>query len=321
MPYPYLVADVGGTNARFALVDEYGELSHIDRLATADFPTLEAAIRAYLEPLNVQVVHAGIAIANPVTGDEVRMTNHHWSFSIRGMQASLGFDTLHVINDFTAQALSILQIKDSELRQICAGHAAADAPKVVIGPGTGLGVSGLIPDGRGQWIALAGEGGHASFAPRSAAEGRIFAYARKHFPDHVSAERLICGSGLALIDAALAAENGIVQQRSPAEVTAAALAGEARALSSVNHFSAMLATIASDVALTLGAHGGVYLCGGILPRIVDLFVASPFAERFSDKGRFGDYLADVPVWLVMDAQEPGLSGAAIALQQVLNGRA
>lgn len=319
MPSPYLVADIGGTNARFALADEQGKLSHIDRLATADFPTLEAAIRAYLEPLNVQVAHAGIAIANPVIGDEVRMTNHHWSFSIRAMQASLGLETLHVINDFTAQALSILQIKGSELRRICNGYAVANAPKVVIGPGTGLGVSGLIPDSRGRWVALAGEGGHASFAPRSAAEGRIFAYVRKYFPAHVSAERLICGSGLALIDAALAVENGQVQQRSPADVTAAALAGEARALDAINHFSAMLATVASDVTLTLGARGGVYLCGGILPRIVDLFVASPFAERFRDKGRFSNYLADIPVWLVMDAQEPGLCGATIALQQMLNG--
>ena len=289
MPSLNLLADIGGTNARFALSDGT-RLFAIQTLPTADYPTLQDAIRAYLQAQSETVAQAAIAIANPVTGDHIQMTNHHWSFSIAAMQHELRLEKLRVINDFTAQALAIPRLTATEKRAVRAGEAVAGTPIAVLGPGTGLGVSGLIPNGD-RWIALASEGGHVSFAPRDDAELAIWQYARIQY-GHVSAERLINGAGL----------------------SAAALAGEARARATLDHFSAFLATVAADLVLTLGARGGVYLCGGILPRVADYFInQSPFNARFTDKGRFAAYLDAVPVWLVT-AENPGLLGAAEALQ-------
>ena len=311
MPSLNLLADIGGTNARFALSDGT-RLFAIQTLPTADYPTLQDAIRAYLQAQGETVAQAAIAIANPVTGDHIQMTNHHWSFSIAAMQYELRLEKLRVINDFTAQALAIPRLTATEKRAVRAGEAVAGTPIAVLGPGTGLGVSGLIPNGD-RWIALASEGGHVSFAPRDDAELAIWQYARIQY-GHVSAERLINGAGLSLIDSALANAENDVSNRSPAEITAAALAGEARARATLYHFSAFLATVAADLVLTLGARGGVYLCGGILPRVADYFInQSPFNARFTDKGRFAAYLDAVPVWLVT-AENPGLLGAAEALQ-------
>lgn len=311
MPSLNLLADIGGTNARFALSDGT-RLFAIQTLPTADYPTLQDAIRAYLQAQSEAVAQAAIAIANPVTGDHIQMTNHHWQFSIAAMQHELRLEKLRVINDFTAQALAIPRLTATEKRPVRAGEAVAGTPIAVLGPGTGLGVSGLIPNGD-RWIALASEGGHVSFAPRDDAELAIWQYARIQY-GHVSAERLINGAGLSLIDSALANAENDVSNRSPAEITAAALAGEARARATLYHFSAFLATVAADLVLTLGARGGVYLCGGILPRVADYFInQSPFNARFTDKGRFAAYLDAVPVWLVT-AENPGLLGAAEALQ-------
>lgn len=309
-----LLADIGGTNARFALGDGI-RLHAIDTLPTADYPRLEDAIAAYLRAQNVSVKQASIAIANPVTGDSVQMTNHHWKFSIRALQAAFQLDKLRVINDFTAQALAVPHLGVDEKRLVSAGEAADGTPLAVIGPGTGLGVSALVPDGHGGWVALAGEGGHVSFAPRNDTEVAIWKYAHTR-RSHVSAERITNGAGLTLIDNALATLRGETPpERRPADITAAALAGEATARQTLDTYCAALATVTADLVLTLGARGGVYLCGGILPRIADYFInESPFKTRFVDKGRFEGYLAAVPIWLVT-AKNPGLVGAAAALQQ------
>ena len=311
MPSLNLLADIGGTNARFALSDGT-RLFAIQTLPTADYPTLQDAIRAYLQAQGETVAQAAIAIANPVTGDHIQMTNHHWRFSIAAMQHELRLEKLRVINDFTAQALAIPRLTATEKRAVRAGEAVAGTPIAVLGPGTGLGVSGLIPNGD-RWIALASEGGHVSFAPRDDAELAIWQYARIQY-GHVSAERLINGAGLSLIDSALANINNDVSDRSPAEITAAALAGEARARAVLDHFCAFLASVTADLVLTLGARGGVYLCGGILPRIADYLINdSPFNARFTDKGRLKSYLDTVPVWLVT-ADNPGLIGVAETLR-------
>ena len=197
-----LLADIGGTNARFALYDDSG-IHTIQTLATADYPTLQDAIRAYLHRQNETVAQAAIAIANPITGDHIQMTNHHWRFTISGLQHELHLEKLRVINDFTAQALAIPRLAADGKRIVRAGNAVAGTPIAVIGPGTGLGVSALIPDGHGGWIPLASEGGHVSLAPRDDAELAIWQYARARH-GHISAERLINGAGLTLIDNALA---------------------------------------------------------------------------------------------------------------------
>ena len=307
----HLLADIGGTNARFALGDGT-RLFAIQTLPTADYPTLQDAIRAYLQAQNETVAQAAIAIANPITGDHIQMTNCHWQFSISALQRELQLEKLHLINDFTAQALAIPRLTATEKRQVRAGEGVAGTPLAVIGPGTGLGVSALIPNGD-RWLALTSEGGHVSLAPYNDAELAIWQYARA-LHGHVSAERLINGAGLSLIDSALANINNDVSDRSPAEITAAALAGEARARAVLDHFCAFLATVTADLVLTLGARGGVYLCGGILPRIADYLINdSPFNARFTDKGRLKSYLDTVPVWLVT-ADNPGLVGVAETLR-------
>lgn len=305
----YLVADIGGTNARFALYDNQ-QLQHIQSVPCAEFNTIEQAIRNYLEHTKAIVDIAAIAIANPVIGDQIKMTNHHWNFSISALKTALNLKKLLVINDFTAQALAILCLKKNEKRIVCAGHAIPETPIAVIGPGTGLGVSGLIPCGK-HWTALAGEGGHVSLAPQNDEELAVWQYARQKY-QHISAERLISGAGLSLIDLALSKKQNIY--RSAADITVAAISGESQAIKTLHLFSSFLATVAANLVLTLGARGGVYLCGGILPRITDYFInESPFKQRFTDKGRFSDYLSTIPVYLVT-ADNPGLIGAAESLK-------
>lgn len=317
--WPRLVADVGGTNARFALEVSPQELEKIETLPTSDYDSFPAAIRAYLEKAgSPKIKHASIAIANPVVGDWVQMTNHHWAFSIETTRQALELDTLLVINDFTAQALAISTVPKRELLQVGGSAPIENEPIAVIGPGTGLGVSGLIPNGQGGYTALAGEGGHVSFSPFDHTEIQIWQYANRKY-GHVSAERFLSGAGLSLINEALAHREGIERPPlDPAEISKQALSGSSPlARLSLDIFCAMLGTVSSNLALTLGARGGVYLAGGIIRRFIEYFVTSPFRNRFESKGRFEGYLAAIPVYIVL-SQHPGLSGAAVALSNAID---
>ncbi|MDO4997560.1 MAG: glucokinase [Neisseria sp.] len=316
--YPRLIADIGGTNARFALETAEQVFEKIDVLACQDYPTVVDAIREYLRRVGVaNIQHAGIAIANPIVGDWVQMTNHHWAFSIEETRQVLGFNTLILINDFTAQALAVSQMANEDLVQVKDGVALSNLPKAVLGAGTGLGVSGLIPNGRGGFSALAGEGGHVSFAPMNELETQIWQYAKQQFA-HVSAERFLSGMGLSLIYEALSfLQTGEATQLSPAQITEAAFEqNDERALQTLDVFCAMLGTVAADLTLTLGARGGVYLCGGIVPRFLDYFKKSAFSQRFTEKGRFSAYLNEIAVFVVL-ADFPGISGAAVGLNNEL----
>ncbi|WP_199104232.1 glucokinase [Aquitalea sp. ASV11] len=311
--WPRLLADIGGTNARFALETAPGVLEDILVLPCASHPTLEAAMRSYLAEVGTRAVaHAAIGIANPVTDDWVQMTNHHWAFSIEATRQALGLTSLIVINDFTALALSLPHLPRQELVQVGGGEAISGSPLALIGPGTGLGVSALLPY-PGGYMPLAGEGGHVSFAPFDEREAAIWRYARDRH-GHVSAERLLSGPGLVLIYhalAALAGEPG--QDLSAADITTRGLSGDCpRCRETLDAFCAMLGTAAANLALTLGARGGVYLGGGIVPRLIDYFKTSPFRPRFEDKGRFSAYLAGIPVF-VINSRYPALIGASAAL--------
>ncbi|WP_416046784.1 glucokinase [Cupriavidus basilensis] len=317
--FPRLIADVGGTNARFALEVAPMRLAHIDVKACRDFQSLEAAARAYLAALGEpgqSVRHAAIGIANPVVGDFLQMTNHSWAFSISATQHTLGLDSFHVINDFTALAHALPYLPPSALEQIGGGEADPHAPRVLVGAGTGLGVSGQIPFGHNA-VALAGEGGHISFSPVDDEEIRLWQFARRRF-GHVSAERFLSGPGLELIDEALATFEGDAQgaPRHAAMVTSLARAGDRRSRKAVDLFCAMLGTVAADVTLVLGARGGVYIGGGIVPKLGKAFASSPFRQRFDDKGRFRPYLERVPVF-VIHAQYPALIGLSAYLANAL----
>ena len=316
-PFPRLLADIGGTNARFALETAPGVIEDIDVLPCKDYATLADAMRSYLENAHTRAVHhAAIGIANPVNGDRVQMTNHHWSFSIEETRQALGFHTLLVLNDFTALALSLPHLPADELVQVGGGDAQPGA-KALIGAGTGLGVSGLLPAG-GDWVAIAGEGGHVAFSPLDDDEAALLRYAQTRFGEHVSAERLLSGPGLELIHDALCVQAGeAAGQLSAAQISERGLSGrDARCVRVLELFCAMLGTAAANLALTLGAVGGVYIGGGVVPRLGDFFARSGFRARFEATGRFAGYTGAMPVY-VIHSPYPALVGVRAALRSHL----
>lgn len=316
-PFPRLLADVGGTNARFAWqAAPAAAISDVRILPCADHPTLQAAMHAYLNGLDRgRPEAAAIAIANPITGDAVHMTNHHWSFSQRAVQAEFGLQTLKLLNDFTALALALPDLPASELRQVGGGVADPDSAVALLGAGTGLGVSGLLPDRRGGWLPINGEGGHVTLPAVSPRERLVMdGLIRLH--GRASAERLLCGQGLVDVCAILCEADGVPERalHSPADVTEAATTDRLpQATEALTHFCALLGSVAGNLALTLGARGGVYIGGGIVPRLGGWFDASPFRQRFEDKGRFAGYLQAIPVWVITSSQSPALLGAVRAL--------
>lgn len=315
-----LLADIGGTNARFALETGPGRFEAIEVLSCQQHPTLGEAIRAYLAlpqlaGLGAGIRHAAIAIANPVTGDQVRMTNHHWAFSIEALRQECGFDTLMVVNDFSALARSLPHL-GGQKRQVGGGAPVPDAPLGLLGAGTGLGVSGLIPCGN-SWTALRSEGGHVGFSPVNELEVAILQYAWREF-EHVSSERLLSGAGVELIYRALSERAGRPGSLAAPEISRRALSGECALCDEVlEAFCGMLGTAAGNLAITLGAQGGVYIGGGIVPRLGERFDRSSFRRRFEQKGRFSDYLAQVPTY-VITADYPAFLGVSAILSEKLS---
>jgi glucokinase len=318
-----MLADIGGTNARFALESAPGRIEQIEVLACDAYPTLGDAVRAYLAMAGVAALaggairHAAIAIANPVGGDMVRMTNHHWEFSIAALRQACGFDTLVVVNDFSALARALPHLAPEHKHQVGGGAPLAGSPLGLLGAGTGLGVSGLVPAGLG-YAALQSEGGHVTFSPANETEVAILQYAWGEFP-HVSAERLLSGAGVELIYRALAQHRGRAADPLPApEISRRALAGECALCDEVVElFCGMLGTVAGNLAVTLGALGGIYIGGGIVPRLGQRFDASAFRRRFEDKGRFAGYLAQVPTY-VITAPYPAFLGVSAILAEQLD---
>ena len=301
---PWLVADIGGTNARFAIAPEAGaDPGQQQVLPCADFPDLAAAAAHYLEGITgPRPRHAAMAIATSITGDQVRMTNNPWAFSIDEARRQLGLERLELINDFTAQALAIPHLEPASLRPLGAGAGAVDTPLAVVGPGTGLGVSGLIPAGD-DWIALKAAGGHVSFSPVNAREIALLEVMLREF-EHVSAERLISGMGLENIYRGLCQLDGVGARalRAPAIVEQARAGQCELSLEAVRMLTGMLGTVTGNVVLTLGARGGFYICGGVVLRLGELFDEQLFRERFEAHGRFRGYLSAVPGYLVLEEQ-------------------
>ena len=301
----WLVADIGGTNTRCAVARPGGVLQHIELFRNRDYPGLERLLGAYLGmlPPAERPAEAVLAIAGPIQGDEVRMSNINWHFSISALARSLSLQRVTPLNDFAAQAHALPVLGPADLQQIGGGTEVAGAPKVVLGPGTGLGAAGLVQiDGR--WHAITGEGGHVTMAPSDEREARIIALGRERF-GHCSAERLISGAGLAFLYMALHGGEALT----PDEVGVRIASGEAKALEALEVFFQLLATAASNLALTFSAFGGVYIGGGVTPRYLDQLKTSGFRARFEDKGRYRQFLASIPTW-VITANQPALRGLA-----------
>ena len=313
--YPRLVGDIGGTHARWGWQAQPHEpITAISVQPCADHPDIAASARHYLRSQGLgQPRWAGLGVATPITGDQVRMTNHHWAFSIAALQAALGVERCRVVNDFTALALSLPALGAQDLRSVGGGQAARGGTIALLGPGTGLGVSGLVPCAGSGYVALAGEGGHVTLAATDAEQAAVLAHLRRTHT-HVSAERVLSGAGLVLLYQAACALQGVAAHTcTPAEVgEAAATASDAQCQQAVQWFTAFLGGVAGNLALTLGALGGVYVGGGIVPKLGRAFDAALFRQHFEAKGRYQGYLSGIPVWVIM-AQTPALLGASRAL--------
>ena len=312
--YPRLVGDIGGTNARFAIQVSQGmPISEPQALPCRDFAEPAEAIRHYLELTGLPHPRwAGLAIATPISGDMLAMTNNGWKFSISETREKLALTHLRMLNDFTALALSLPKLGPDDLMQVGTGKAEAGKSIGLIGPGTGLGVSGLIPCAQG-YTAIEGEGGHVTMAAFNAREAELITLARKTFA-HVSAERLLSGPGLEMLYEVIAESGGAASEKLQAdEISRRGIAGSCPICrEALDTFCAMLGTVAADVALVLGSRGGLYIGGGIIPKLGEYFATSPFRARFEEKGRFSSYLANIPTW-VIHAPWPGLIGAASSL--------
>ncbi|WP_338884517.1 glucokinase [Xenorhabdus sp. TH1] len=312
-----LVGDIGGTNARLALCDvDTGQLSAVEFYPCAHYESLEIVIRQYLKQQNCAVKYGSIAIACPVTDDVISMTNHSWRFSVSQMKASLGWERFEVINDFTAVSLAIPVLGAGDVIQIGGKQPQTKRPIAVYGAGTGLGVAHLVHTGS-QWMSLPGEGGHVEFAPDSAEEDHMLRVLREEY-GHVSAERVLSGPGLVNIYRSLMKLNGqVAEDLTPRDVSDRALNGNCSICKqALELFCTALGRFGGNLALNMGAFGGVYIAGGIVPRFFDFFQKSGFRQGFENKGRFTDYLKDIPVYLITH-DNPGLLGAGSYIRQLL----
>lgn len=325
-----LIADIGGTNARFALADCSDASPRVLRaqtLKSAEFATLQHAAEHYLASVGVRPRRAAIAVASPMGADDIRLTNRAWSFNREELGRALGLDELLLLNDFGAVASAVPALgTDDRLHMYGPSADPMRGPITVMGPGTGLGVALLVdPDEKG-WGVVETEGGHVTFAPIGEEEQLISRRLTAQY-GRASNERVLCGDGLSLIDAILRTDGYVDPSpvdpsdlRDPAEVVAAALQGhDLAARRSLARFCAVLGSVAGDAALIHGART-VLIAGGIVPRFLPFLRSSAFHERFLAKGRFSPYLESVSIQVITHPN-PGLLGAAVALRRPTHGAA
>jgi len=313
-----LVADIGGTNARFALAGlDTLALSEIRQVRCGEHPSLEAALGDYLGGLSATPDRAAIAVAGPVSGTEISLTNSTWSFATPELCRRFGLKDVQLINDFAALALSLPYLPATDLHQIGGTAPVEHAAKLVLGPGTGLGVAGLAWSG-GRWVALPGEGGHMSLGADDERQLALLERLRKG-RDHLSAERALSGPGLAELYQAVAASHGLNPDGlQPNDVIVRGLGSDDEiAVEALELFIDWLGRFAGDAALLLGARGGVYLGGGIAPKLVAKLSSGSFRRAFEDKGRMAAYLAPIAIY-VIGAEFATLTGAAASLRAAAN---
>jgi glucokinase len=305
-----IIGDIGGTNARFA-VAENGKYSNLKHVEVSKYASLHDALTDYLTSLpgTRRPAMAALAVAGPVTGDLVALTNLSWRFSIDDLKKSLTLSSLKVVNDFTATAMAVPHLPPQDVFTVGPPCPEATGAIGIIGPGTGLGVGGLLHNGS-QWQPWSGEGGHATVPTATPEEDAIVRVLRTRW-SHVSAERVLSGAGLVnLYQALCAIKNVTPDQLSPADVTDHAIRGtDPNCVEAFAHFCSILGSVAGDLALTLGATGGIYIAGGILLRFREAFAASGFRQRFDSKGRLSGFVGKIPTRLILE-ESPALLGLA-----------
>lgn len=299
-PFPILIGDIGGTNARFSLLnDAQAEARPFAIVQTARYPNIDDAIRdAVLEKALARPRSTILAIAGPINGDEIPLTNCPWVVRPKRMLAELGFEDVVVVNDFEAQALAVASLGDEHQIQIGRGEELPGHSKVVLGPGTGLGVAGLV-HALNAWIPVPGEGGHVDLGPRSDRDLEIFPFIER-IEGRVSAEQILCGRGLAGLYHAICKADGIAPKYTdPADVSIKGLSGEDKqAEETLSLFATYLGRIAGDMACTFMARGGVYLAGGIPQKILPALQRPEFRAAFEDKAPHNALMSTIPTFVV-----------------------
>jgi len=305
----HLIADVGGTNARFAIVNTDLEISQIGVLPTSDYPSLQAAAKAFLESVNVSAISgACFAIAAPINTPVIEFTNNHWHFTRDELSGELGCEVM-LINDFTAQIYALDhpdaaidrwfgEVRPSGNKEGC---------KAVLGAGTGLGMAARV----GQGEVVDSEWGHISFAPVDGHQAELLSTLWQRY-SRVSVERLLSGEGISNLYWANSVIVGAPKKAKPAEISKMAAEGDLLAIKAIGDFLDVYADVAGDVALGVGADQGVYISGGIMPKIQQFLDPTRFRRRFEAKGRFSAYNAEIPLAIVA-GKEPGLMGSAVYL--------
>jgi glucokinase len=294
-----LLADIGATNARFALLRRGGDIGPVRTLAVADYPKFTDAVAAFLAAEGVSPAGAVLAVAGPVERDRAVMTNCPWVIDAAELRRLLGVPAVRVINDFEATAWSLSALEPDHVAAVGAGRAVAGAPMVVLGPGTGLGLASHVPHASAP-VVIATEGGHVTLAATTAREDAVIAWLRGRF-GHVSAERALSGPGLENLYRAIAAvDRADVPARDATAITQAGVAGMCPvSRAALDMFCAMLGTFAGNAALSFGARGGVFIAGGIAPRIVDYLLKSEFRARFDANGRLRPYVEAIPLNVIV----------------------
>ena len=305
-----IIADIGGTNARFCYVQPNStELLGVEIFPCSDFPFFVDAVLAYMDHGHVgKVDKMCLAVAGPVEKDWIDLPNNHWAFSREALQQQLGV-AVTVINDFTAQVFSIDSLNAADLHWIGDARPKGNQVKAIIGPGTGLGVSAMLASGD----IVPSEGGHVNYAPTSEHEAKILQALWTRF-SRVSIERVLSGMGLSNLYWANARLDHQHRELPAPEVTAGAMAGDPFCVQAVEDFLAILGSVAGDMALILGANDGVYISGGIVPRLMTLLDEKHFRKRFEAKGRFKQICSKIPLAIVL-AEHPGLQGCVAALRK------
>ncbi len=310
LPYPVLAADIGGTNARFALIESPDQpVKLCGQVSTKAHETIQDAIRAgvlaqgYAAPRS-----AVLAVAAPISDGRIALTNASWVIEPSALIQDLGLEQVIMLNDFEAQALALPSLGNADLDQIGGGQIKANASKFVVGPGTGLGAGAMIR-ACGKWVPVPGEGGHVELGPVSDEEYRIWPFLER-IGGRVGAEQVVCGAGLLRVAKAVAAADGIHRTyTTPADVSIAADSGDELAQKVMRLFCAALGRVAGDFALTSLAHGGVYLAGGIPPKISRWLHGDEFREAFEAKAPHSAIMKSIPTFIITHTS-PALEGLA-----------
>jgi glucokinase len=313
-----MLADIGGTNARFAIFED-GRVGEVGHFVVADHAGIEAVVTAYLAGHTQRPPeYAVLGVAGPVENRRCEITNSHWHVDAESLSSKFGFLHVHLLNDFEATAWALESLSPADLRPIGAGTAVPGAPKVVLGPGTGLGIAALVPYA-GSSIVIPTEGGHADLPGNSVREDAVIDHLRRTF-GHASAERALSGSGLEnLYRAITSLDRTEAPPRRASGITDAAARGTcATSRATLDMFCAMLGAVAGDLALIFRARGGVYIAGGIAPRISDYLARSEFRSRFVAKGRFRAYAESIPTSIIMHP-DPAFMGLKCVAERMLTG--